>query len=228
MMTIDALNLQFLSDLKNNNNREWFAENKLNYEKHQAKLVSFAEKMMDCLSEHDKIEYKSGKKSVIRVYRDIRFSKDKSPYKTYSGMGFRRSSQLLRGGYYLHIEPGNSFVGGGFWEPNKEDLLKIRKGIEFDESEFRKIITSEEFVSVFGKLKGNQLKTCPKGFSKDSTAIDLLRYKQYLLTKEFSDDEVIRDTFFDEADQVFRAMRPFLDFMSYVLTTDENGVPLFE
>ena len=227
-MTIDALNLQFLSDLKNNNNREWFAENKLNYEKHQAKLVSFAEKMMDCLSEHDKIEYKSGKKSVIRVYRDIRFSKDKSPYKTYSGMGFRRSSQLLRGGYYLHIEPGNSFVGGGFWEPNKEDLLKIRKGIEFDESEFRKIITSEEFVSVFGKLKGNQLKTCPKGFSKDSTAIDLLRYKQYLLTKEFSDDEVIRDTFFDEADQVFRAMRPFLDFMSYVLTTDENGVPLFE
>lgn len=228
MMTIDALNLQFLSDLKNNNNREWFAENKLNYEKHQAKLVSFAEKMMDCLSEHDKIEYKSGKKSVIRVYRDIRFSKDKSPYKTYSGMGFRRSSQLLRGGYYLHIEPGNSFVGGGFWEPNKEDLLKIRKGIEFDESEFRKIITSDEFVSVFGKLKGNQLKTCPKGFSKDSTAIDLLRYKQYLLTKEFSDDEVIRDTFFDEADQVFRAMRPFLDFMSDVLTTDENGVPLFE
>ncbi len=227
-MTIDALNLQFLSDLKNNNNREWFAENKLNYEKHQAKLVSFAEKMMDCLSEHDKIEYKSGKKSVIRVYRDIRFSKDKSPYKTYSGMGFRRSSQLLRGGYYLHIEPGNSFVGGGFWEPNKEDLLKIRKGIEFDESEFRKIITSDEFVSVFGKLKGNQLKTCPKGFSKDSTAIDLLRYKQYLLTKEFSDDEVIRDTFFDEADQVFRAMRPFLDFMSDVLTTDENGVPLFE
>ena len=227
-MTIDALNLQFLSDLKNNNNREWFAENKLNYEKHQAKLVSFAEKMMDCLSEHDKIEYKSGKKSVIRVYRDIRFSKDKSPYKTYSGMGFRRSSQLLRGGYYLHIEPGNSFVGGGFWEPNKEDLLKIRKGIEFDESEFRKIITSDEFVSVFGKLKGNQLKTCPKGFSKDSTAIDLLRYKQYLLTKEFSDDEVIRDTFFDEADQVFRAMRPFLDFMSDVLTIDENGVPLFE
>lgn len=228
MMTIDALNLQFLSDLKNNNNREWFAENKLNYEKHQAKLVSFAEKMMDCLSEHDTIEYKSGKKTVIRVYRDIRFSKDKSPYKIYSGMGFRRSSQLLRGGYYLHIEPGSSFVGGGFWEPNKEDLLKIRKGIELDESEFRKIISSEEFVSVFGKLKGNQLKTCPKGFSKDSSAIDLLRYKQYLLTKEFSDEEVLLDTFFDEADQVFRAMRPFLDFMSYILTTDENGVPLFE
>ena len=227
-MILDALNLQFLNDIKNNNNREWFAENKLIYEKHQAKLVLFAEKMMDRLSEHDKIDYKTGKKSVIRVYRDVRFSKDKSPYKIYSGMGFRRSSKMLRGGYYLHIEPGNSFVGGGFWEPNKEDLLKIRRAIQLDEDEFRKIITSEAFVSIFGELKGNQLKTCPKGFSKDSSAIDLLRYKQYLLTKEFSDDEVICDTFFDEADKVFRAMRPFLDFMSYVLTTDENGVPLFE
>lgn len=227
-MTIDAINFQFLRDLKNNNNREWFAENKLSYEQHQAKLVSFAEEMMRRLNEHDSIEFRSGKKSVIRVYRDIRFSKDKSPYKTYTGMGFRRSSKLLRGGYYLHIEPDNSFVGGGFWEPNKEDLLKIRKAIELDEAEFRKIINSEEFVSVFGELKGNQLKTCPKGFSKDSTAIDLLRYKQYVLTKEFSDDEVTSDTFFDEVDQVFRAMRPFLDFMSYILTTDENGVPLFE
>jgi uncharacterized protein (TIGR02453 family) len=143
-------------------------------------------------------------------------------------MGFRRSSQVLRGGYYLHIEPGNNFVGGGFWNPNKEDLLRIRKGIELDEKEFRAIISSEQFKSVFGELRGSQLKTCPKGFEKDSSAIDFLRYKQFVLTKKFSDEEVMSSNFIKRADDVFRAMRPFLDFMSYVLTTDENGVPLFE
>ncbi|MBI33838.1 MAG: TIGR02453 family protein [Flavobacteriales bacterium] len=228
MATISELNFKFLREIKNNNNRNWFAQNKSVYQQHQDLLVSFAEKMMVRLNEHDKIEYRSGKKTVIRVYRDIRFSKDKSPYKTYSGMGFRRSTQLLRGSYYIHLEPSKSFVGGGFWEPSKEDLLKIRKGIESDESEFRKIVSSQEFVSVFGKLKGKQLKTCPKGFSKDSTAIDLLRFKQYILTKEFSDDDVISYDFFDRAHEVFKSMRPFLDFMSYLLTTDENGVPLYE
>ena len=228
MATISELNFKFLREIKNNNNRNWFAQNKSVYQQHQDLLVSFAEKMMVRLNEHDKIEYRSGKKTVIRVYRDIRFSKDKSPYKTYSGMGFRRSTQLLRGGYYIHLEPSKSFVGGGFWEPSKEDLLKIRKGIESDESEFRKIVSSQEFVSVFGELKGKQLKTCPKGFSKDSTAIDLLRFKQYILTKEFSDDDVISDDFFDRAHEVFKSMRPFLDFMSYLLTTDENGVPFYE
>ena len=227
MSNIDKLNFKFLKDLQTNNNREWFAANKSIYEKHQAKLVLFANGLMDKLNQHDKIEVRSGKKTVIRVYRDIRFSKDKSPYKIYSGMGFRRLSKLLRGGYYLHIEPGNNFVGGGFWNPNKEDLLRIRKGIELDEKEFRSIISSEHFKSVFGELKGSKLKTCPKGFNKDSTAIDLLRHKQFVLIKKFSDQEVLSDDFLEQANQVYLSMRPFLDFMSYALTTDENGVPLF-
>ena len=227
MVKIEKLNFKFLKDLKANNNRDWFKANKSIYEKHQLRLVQFANELMEKLNRHDKIEFRSGKKTVIRVYRDIRFSKDKSPYKTYSGMGFRRSSQLLRGGYYLHIEPGNNFVGGGFWDPKKEDLLRIRKGLELDEREFREIVSSKKFKSIFGQLRGDQLKTCPKGFDKDSTAIDLLRYKQFVLTKEFSDEEVLANDFLEQADEVYRAMRPFLDFMSYVLTTDENGVPLF-
>lgn len=228
MAQITKSNFKFLKDLKSNNDRDWFAENKSVYESHQANLVSFAEEMILKLKEHDNVDTPSGKKSVMRVYRDVRFSKDKSPYKTYTGMAFKRGTQLLRGGYYIHIEPGKNFVGGGFWGPNKDDLLKIRKGIETDEAEFRKIISSKEFKTVFGELRGDQLKTCPKGFDKESSAVDLLRYKQYLVMKEFTDVEVQSKNFLEEADNVFKAMRPFFDLMSYILTTDENGVPLFE
>lgn len=228
MAQISKSNFKFLKDLKANNDRDWFTENKSVYETHQANLVAFADEMIEKLNEHDNVDTPSGKKSVMRVYRDVRFSKDKSPYKTYTGMGFRRGTQLLRGGYYLHIESGKNFVGGGFWGPNKDDLLKIRKGIETEETEFRKIFESEEFKSVFGELRGDQLKTCPKGFDKESSAVDLLRFKQYLVMKEFTDAEVQSAGFFEEANNVFKAMRPFLDLMSYILTTDENGVPLYE
>ena len=228
MAKIEKYNIKFLKDLNANNDRDWFAENKAGYEKHQANLVEVADDLLANLNKHDNIDTPSGKKSVMRVYRDVRFSKDKSPYKTYTGFGFRRATQLLRGGYYINIEPGNSFVGGGFWGPNKDDLLKIRKGIETDEAEFRTILGSKEFKSVFGNLKGDQLKTCPKGFDKESPAVDLLRYKQYLLMKEFSDAEILSPNFLQEADNVFKAMRPFFDLMSYILTTDENGVPLYE
>lgn len=228
MAKIEKYNIKFLKDLKSNNDRDWFAENKADYEKHQANLVEVADELLANLSKHDNIDTPSGKKSVMRVYRDVRFSKDKSPYKTYTGFGFKRATQLLRGGYYINIEPGNSFVGGGFWGPNKDDLLKIRKGIETDEAEFREILGSKEFKSVFGELKGDQLKTCPKGFDKESPVVDLLRYKQYLLMKEFSDAEVLSPNFLKEADKTFKAMRPFFDLMSYNLTTDENGVPLYE
>lgn len=228
MAKIEKYNIQFLKDLKANNNRDWFAENKADYEKHQSNLVEVGDELLANLCKHDNIDTTSGKKSVIRVYRDVRFSKDKSPYKTYTGFGFSRATQLLRGGYYINIEPGNSFVGGGFWGPNKDDLLKIRKGILTDEAEFRKIFESKEFKSVFGELKGDQLKTCPKGFDEESSAVDLLRFKQYLLMKDFSDVEVLSPNFLKEANKTFKAMRPFFDLMSFVLTTDENGVPLYE
>ena len=227
MAQITKLNFKFLKDVKSNNNRDWFAKNKSVYEDHQANLVLFADSLIEKLKIHDNILTPSGKKSVIRVYRDVRFSKDKSPYKTYTGMAFKRGTQLLRGGYYIHIEPVNNFAGGGFWGPNKDDLLKIRKGIETDEAEFRKIISSKEFQTVFGELRGDQLKTCPKEFDKESSAVDVLRYKQFLVMKEFTDAEVQSKKCSKEVDNIFIAMCPFFDFMSYILTTDENGVSLF-
>jgi len=228
MTQIQKSSFKFLKDITEHNNRDWFAEHKEDYQSHHNSLVDFSDNLIDLMRMHDNIETPTGKKAVKRIYRDVRFSKNKAPYKTYSGMSFKRGTQLLRGGYYVHIEPGNSFVGGGFWGPNKDDLLRIRKGIETDQEEFRVVLNSDKFKSVFGVLEGEQLKTCPKGFDKESTAIDLLRYKQFLIKKDFSDDEVLKADFLQNTNEVFEAMRPFFDLMSYILTTDANGVPLFE
>jgi uncharacterized protein (TIGR02453 family) len=164
---------------------------------------------------------------VHRIYRDVRFSKDKTPYKTYFGLHLGRKKPHLRGGYYVSIEPGRSFVGGGFWEPSKEDLYRIRKEIELDDSELRDLLAAPDFVKMFGGLKGEELKTAPRDFDKEHPAIDLLRKKQFLVMRPFTDKEVLNRSFLDEVIASFEAMRPLFDYMSIVLTTDANGEPLF-
>lgn len=219
-------NLDFLAELKENNNREWFSANKWRFEQEQAIIVLFAEEVLNKLNQHDLIETPSGKRSLYRIYRDIRFSKDKTPYQNYWGGGFRRATKFRRGGYYYHIEKGKSSIVGGFWGPNAQDLKRIREELVQDSSQLRSIITSKAFVDTFGCLKGEQLKTAPKGFEKNHPDIDLLRYKQFLLIKNFRDDEVLSPNFTELVDKTFKEMRPFLDYMSEVLTTDSNGIEL--
>lgn len=228
MSALKKSSIQFLKTLSQNNNRDWFGENKDWYQEELNSVTDFAEAVLGELQQHDKIETLNGKKSLHRIYRDVRFSKNKDPYKNNWSGSYKRATQLLRGGYYFHIEPGNSFAAGGFWGPNKEDLLKIRKGLESEESEFRQILNSKEFKEVFGQLEGEQLKTAPKGFDKESSAVDLLRYKRYILKHDFTDEEVLQQDFHKKVSDVFKAMRPFFNLMSYILTTDENGVPLYE
>ena len=227
MSTITKQNFDFLKTLQKNNNREWFTENKPTYESCHHEMIDFAEAILGELKKHDDIETVSGKKSLMRIYRDIRFSKDKTPYKTNWGGGFKRATKLLRGGYYFHVEPGNCFVGGGFWGPNADDLLRIRKDIAANPDELRKIINSKAFKDNFGELKGDQLKTAPKGFDKEHEAIDLLRHKQFLISKSFTDKEALQPDFYKKVAKTFVQMRPFFDYMSYVLTTDDNGESLY-
>lgn len=223
MKTLNKQNLDFLKELKQNNNRDWFLENKSTYEKNREAVVEFADEVLTLLNQHDQIETVSGKKSLYRIYRDVRFSKDKTPYKTHWASYFKRATKLLRGGYYLHIEPNNSFVGGGFWNPNPKDLKRIRTNIlEFGE-ELEDIINSKDFRSNFGILKGEQLKVAPKGFDKNHKYIELLRYKQFLLSRNFTDKEVLSPNFAEQVNNSFKAMRPFFNYMSEALTTDENG-----
>ncbi|NHA05104.1 DUF2461 domain-containing protein [Mucilaginibacter sp. HC2] len=214
----------FLNALKLNNNREWFNLHKAEFEKEQQHLQIFAEALLQQMNIHDVIETVSGKKSLYRIYRDTRFSTDKTPYKTHWSGSFKRATKYRRGGYYFHIEPGNSFIGGGFFGPNPQDLKLIREDIAFDPAPLRTILNAPAFISTFETLKGEQLKTTPKGFDADHEAIDLLRYKQFLLIKRFTDTEVLDPHFVEQANSTFKNMRPFLDYMSEVLSTDVNGL----
>ncbi len=226
MSIITKKSIKFLEDLTKNNNRDWFQENKKRYEEAHQNLIEFSDKLLKRLNTVDNIETPTGKKALYRIYRDVRFSKDKSPYKTWFAGGFKRATHQLRGGYYFHIEPTSVFAAGGFWGPNKEDLLLIRKQIQADPAPLRAILESSSFIKHFGSLGGEQLKTAPKGFEKDDPAIDLLRYKQFLVSKEISPEILNSEKLIDEIEKSFLAMRPFFDYMSEILTTNLNGEPL--
>lgn len=211
----------FLKRLKVNNNRDWFDDHKPAFKALEKKLKEFYDEVGNRLKQHDDIE----KIKAFRIYRDVRFSKNKTPYKNHMAASFTRRKPAFRGGYYLHIAPDNdSFLAVGFWKPEKEDLFRIRKEIELDGEEFREIIQQENLQNYWGRLEGEQLKKAPKGFDKNHPHIDLLNFKQHTFTKKFSDKEVLAEDFIDKVDEHFKAIRPFFDYMSSVLTTDLNGV----
>ncbi|NND25451.1 MAG: DUF2461 domain-containing protein [Flavobacteriaceae bacterium] len=215
----------FLNKLKKNNNRDWFTDHKKEFKAIEAEVKEFYQAINENLNKHDAID----KVKVFRIYRDVRFSKDKTPYKTHFGGSFHRKKPELRGGYYLHLAPNNeSFIATGFWEPHKDDLFRIRKEFEMDDKEIRSIIAKKSFKNIWGSFVGDEVKTAPKGFSKEHTAIDLIKKKQYIFTKKYSDKEVLSDNFLTEVDNAFKAIRPFFDYMSDVLTTDLNGVSLLK
>lgn len=225
---LDNKTLTYLKDLKKNNHKEWFDLNRDRYEEELDKVRTFAEDVLQNMRAFDEIETKSGRKSLQRIYRDVRFSKNKTPYKTHWGGGFKRATKLKRGGFYYHIEPGNSFIGGGFWGPSSKDLLHLRKQMASDPESIRKILNSNAFKNSFGELRGEQVKTAPKGFSKEDPAIDLLRFKQFLVKKDFTDAQVKTPGFSKEVAQGFREMLPFFNLMSDLLTHDLNGTPIPE
>ena len=214
----------FLRTLVQNNNREWFNENKKRFTllNEQAKEVFTA--VAELVKQHDEIE----KLKFFRIYRDVRFSKNKLPYKTNLSASMSRAGAKLRGGYYMHIQPDNSFIATGFWQPAKEDLLRIRKEWELDASELRKIITEKNFRHTWGEIVGDELKTAPKGFDKEHPNIDLIRRKQFIFVKKFSDTEVLAPNFAATINEAFKTIRPYFDLMSNVLTTDLNGESLIE
>lgn len=212
----------FLKQLAQNNNRDWFKDNKNLHDNSKKAVLKFAEQLFHQLKKDNNLdEFK-----VFRIYRDIRFSKNKTPYKTHFGIGFHREKPKFRGGYYLHLEPGNSFIAAGFWQPNKDDLLRIRKEIELDHENFIKVTAEKSLVKSWNTLKGEQLKTAPKGFDKSHPAIKLLRFKQFIYSQEISDSELVNTKFDKFLINEFKSIYPFLNYMSEVLTTDLNGESL--
>lgn len=214
----------FFEKLEKNNNRDWFNDNKLEFKAIEKEVKAYYQAIYKNLNQHDDID----QLKVFRIYRDVRFSKNKLPYKTHFGGSFHRTKPKLRGGYYLHIQPNNeSFIATGFWEPTKEDLLRIRKEFEMDDSEIRAILANKKFNSTWGStFVGDELKTAPRNFDKDHKAIDLIKMKQFIFIKKFTDNQVLSDSFLSEIDAAFKAVRPYFDYMSDVLTTNLNGESL--
>ena len=219
MQAIPKNTISFLKELKLNNNREWFNENKDRFNTIQSQVKIFAQEVNDSLNVSDNIE----KIKIFRIYRDLRFSKDKTPYKKNIGMAFHRAKPELRGGYYLEISADESFIAVGFWNPNKEDLLRIRKEIEIDGQEFKRIINQKKIKEIWGDLKGDEVKTSPKGFTSHHEYIDLIKKKQFIFIKKLKEKDILDEKFQNELVNYFESIRPFFDYMSEVLTTNLDG-----
>ena len=212
----------FLSSLKENNNRTWFEQHKPHFKALEVEVKEFCAQLFDQISLHDSLE----RWKLMRIYRDVRFSKNKTPYKTNFGIAFHRSQPKFRGSYYLQISPGNCFLACGFWGPEPKDLLRIRRELAVSGDEFRDIISQPSFKNTWGELVGDELKSAPRAFDKNHPEIDLIRKKQFLFMIHFEDHEVEKDDFSGLVNSALQVVRPFVDFMSDVLTTDLNGEPL--
>ena len=220
--------VDFLKKLSKNNTREWFNEHKEQYTTAHENLIDFAGALLTEMNRHDQIETASGKQSLHRIYKDVRFSKDKTPYNDHWSGSFRRATKKLRGGYYFHIQPGHSFLAGGFWGPETHDLQRIRQDIDANHKEWQKLLADKKLTATFGKMIGSQLSTAPRGYAKDHPGIELLRYKQLLLKHTFTDADICDPGFVKNVSDSFKKMRPFLNFMSEILTTDANGISLVD
>ncbi|MBD0776274.1 DUF2461 domain-containing protein [Maribacter sp. ANRC-HE7] len=214
----------FLKELEQNNAREWFTENKDRFKELQSSVKDVFGILMEKMKQHDDIE----KMKMFRIYRDVRFSKNKTPYKTHLAGSYARAGARLRGGYYVHIAPGESLIATGFWNPEKEDLLRIRKELELDAEEFKSIIYDPKFKKIWGNLVGEELKTAPKGFDKEHPDIALIRKKQFIFIRKFTDKEVLSKDFVNTVDESFKRIRPYFDLMSDILTTNLNGESLLD
>ena len=223
MSSIHSSTFKFLKDLAKNNDRDWFAAHKQVYLDAQQNMCDFIDQLIREMNKHDELDNVSGKKSLYRIYNDVRFSKDKSPYNPRFASSLSRATKMRRGGYYVNIKPGGSMLGCGFFAPNTADLNRIRQDIDVKYDQWNKILRSKNIASNFGELMGDKVKSAPRGYDIKHPAIELLRYKQFVLRRHFTDAEVMSPDFLKEVNKTFKAVRPFFDHMSELLTTDLNG-----
>jgi uncharacterized protein (TIGR02453 family) len=209
--------LDFLKKLRKNNNKEWFDKNKKAYEVAREDFLAYVQKLIAGVSSFEpSAKELDPKKCVFRIYRDVRFSKDKTPYKTHFGAHITRGGVKTSGtGYYVHIEPGNSFLAGGWWMPESPELNAIRQEIDYNQEEFKNMLKDKAFVRYFKKLdEEHKLKTIPKGYDKNHPFIELLKLKSFTVTSELKDETVTGKDFVKHSISVFKAVKPLNDFLA--------------
>jgi uncharacterized protein (TIGR02453 family) len=218
MESIKKSTFDFLLKLKSNNNRDWFNQNRKLYEDAKENFAALVQAVIDEITEFEPIiKGLEASSCIFRINRDIRFSNDKSPYKTNFGAfivrGGRKNGDKFAG-YYIHIEPGESIVAGGAYMPPAPWLSAIREKIDDEPERFLKIINNKNFIKSFGALSGEKLKSAPKGYPSDHPHIELLKYKSYLVVAEIPDKEVLGNGYFAKIIDLARAMKPLNDFLN--------------
>lgn len=209
----------FLKLLSENNNRPWFEENRDAYEKAKSEAEELITRCITEIGKFEDLGDLKARQTMFRIYRDVRFSKNKDPFKkNFSSMISRDGKRAMTGfGYYVHFEPGESFMAAGVYEPSADQLARIRQEIDYNADDLRNVIENPDFAAVFGTMQGAQLKTAPKGYPKDHPEIDLLRYNQYYFTWKFSDGDILKPDFPEKLAVHCRKIRPFLEFLNRAL-----------
>jgi len=210
--------LDFLGDLKEYNNKAWFEEHRAAYDTARTHFEDFVDQL---IGEYGRLEDLGGitaKDCIMRIYRDTRFSKDKSPYKTSMGAtiapGGKKSASL---GYHLHLQPHNeTLIAGGLYMPTPEQLASFRRAIDQDAAPFKTILEDKQFKKYFGELEGEKVKTVPQGYTRDHPEIELLRFKQVVVVHRLSDETVLLPGFGTHVIKTFTAMKPFLDYLNSI------------
>lgn len=219
--------LDFLADLVQHNNRDWFHANRSRYDAAKAELCSVVERVLTSMSAFEPLANTAAKDCIFRINRDIRFTKDKAPYKSNLafaiGPGGRHSGRI---DYYVHIQPGNqSFLGGGMWQPTPANLAKFRQEVDYNVAELKDIIEADAFRMYFPEISGEVMKTTPKGYSADHPEIELLRRKELFFIHRYTDKKVLKANFADEIVRGSQILKPYCDLLNY-LFFDEKEQPV--
>ncbi len=211
--------LQFLKNLKKNNNKPWFDEHRNQYETAKKDFEQLAAEVIKATAKFDDtIQHLQPKDCLFRINRDIRFAKDKTPYKTNFGMSLSKGGKKgLEAGYYLHCEPGAAFIGGGMWMPQPAELKKVRQEIDYNWEEFNSIVTDKKFKAAYSDINKSDeytLSRPPKGYEETNPAIEYLKLKSFVAMKPVSDEELLSEKLVKDIADTFSALKPMLDFIN--------------
>lgn len=219
---LEPQTLKFLNGLSKNNNKPWFDSHRAQYEAARIDFSNFIQLVIDDLEKRDPtITGLTARDCLFRINRDVRFSKDKRPYKTNMGASIKRGGRKSGfGGYYFHLEPGNSFVGGGVWMPEPPAVKKIRQEIDYNWDQLQAILKKPDFKKTFGDIYQNSeisLSTMPKGYDKEHPAGRYLKLKSFIAETALADEMLTKATLHRTTVQAFTALKPMLDFLNAAL-----------
>lgn len=212
--------LKFLKDLEKNNNRPWFEGHRNLYDIARTDFISLVEQVIKGITTFDKpIGNLEAKNCTFRINRDVRFSKNKAPYKNNMAAYFNKDGKKGAGaGYYLHIEPGKSFAAGGIWMPEPPVLASIRQEIDYNLKEWNNLVMGRSFTKIFSEgITGDRLTRPPKGYDENNPAIEFLKMKSFIISRSFTNKDVQDKTFIKDVGKTFQAMKPVIDFLNLSL-----------